>query len=239
MKLAWNIIAFVAIVNLLAVIFFGGWLTATGRVNQDRIETVQTLFALPADIESEEVARLRIAEDIEALKFEEEASLSRQPMGSDAQIAAVEDLVRREQLLLRRIERENAEDRRALETLERQLTEREIELEKRIADFAASRKKVLEESGEASFIAVVKLMETLPSRQAKDQILLLVANGEKAEAVRCLRAMRAGPRTQIIASMKTESEQKVASDLLESLRIPPFADGVVMETIDAGPAAPN
>ena len=239
MKLAWNIVAFVAIMNLLAVLFFGGWLAVSGRVNNERIESVRTLFAVPADTEAEAAAKQRLAEDIKQLNFEEEASLSRQPMGSDAQIAAVEDLGRREQLLLRRIERENAVDRRALEILERQLTEREVALEKRIAEFAASRKKVLEESGEASFIAVVKLMETLPSRQAKDQILLLVANGEKAEAVRCLRAMRAGPRTQIIASMKTESEQKVASDLLESLRIPPFADGVVMETIDAGPAASN
>ena len=136
MKLAWNIIAFVAIMNLLAVLFFGGWLAATGRVNQDRIETVQTLFALPADIESKEAARQRLAEDIKQLNFEEEASLSRQPMGSDAQIAAVEDLGRREQLLLRRIERENAVDRRALEILERQLTEREVALEKRIAEFA-------------------------------------------------------------------------------------------------------
>jgi hypothetical protein len=239
MKLAWNIIAFVAIMNLLVVIFFGGWLTATGRVNQDRIQSVRTLFAVPTNIESKAAAKQRLADDIDALQFEEDASLSRQPMGSDAQIAAVEDLVRREKLLLRRIERENAEDRRALEMLERQLSEREQELTKRIAAFDASRKKVLEESGQESFVAVVKLMETLPSRQAKDQILLLVANGEKVQAVRCLRAMRAGPRTQIIASMKTEAEQKVASDLLESLRIPPFADGVVMETINAGPSASN
>lgn len=239
MKIAWNIIAFVAIMNLLAVLFFGGWLAVSGRVSNERIESVRTLFAVPADTEAEAAAKQRLAEDIETLQFEENASLSRQPMGSDAQIAAVEDLLRREQLLMRRIERENTEDRRALEMFERQLAEREQALEARIAAFDDSRRKVLAESGQESFVAVVKLMETLPSRQAKDQILLLVANGEKTEAVRCLRAMRAGPRTQIIASMKTEAEQQVASDLLESLRTPPFSDGVVMETTDAGPSATN
>ena len=239
MKLAWNIIAFVAIMNLLAVLFFGGWLAVSGRVNNERIESVRTLFAVPADTEAAAAAKQRLAEDIEAHQFQENASLSHQPMGSDAQIAAVEDLVRREQLLMRRIERENTEDRQALEMFERQLAERERALEDRIAAFEASRRKALADSGEEAFIAVVKLMETLPSRQAKDQILLLVANGEKAEAVRCLRAMRAGPRTQIIASMKTEAEQQVASDLLESLRTPPFSDGVVMETTDAGPSAAN
>ena len=52
MKLAWNIIAFVAIMNLLAVLFFGGWLAVSGRVNNERIESVRTLFAVPADTEA-------------------------------------------------------------------------------------------------------------------------------------------------------------------------------------------
>lgn len=233
MKLAWNIVAFVALMNLLALLFLGGWLVATGRLNTERVEAVRTLFVLPADVEAARAEEARRAEDLRDQQAAELASLSGQPVGSDAQITAVEELARREALLMRRMERENAEDRKALEAFERQLTERERLLEERIAAFDDSRKRALEASEGEAFAAVVKLMEALPAKQAKDQVLLLVGSGRQEEAVRRLRAMRAGPRTGIFAAMKTEAEQQVASDLLESLRHPPFAGEVALETLDA------
>ena len=47
MRTLWNAIAFLAVVNLLALAFAGGWLYRTGRLDRDRIEAVREIFRRP------------------------------------------------------------------------------------------------------------------------------------------------------------------------------------------------
>ena len=49
MKTIWNVLAFLAITNMLALILFGVWLMATGRVDRDRALAVRELVAIPID----------------------------------------------------------------------------------------------------------------------------------------------------------------------------------------------
>ena len=241
MKTIWNVLAFLAITNMLALILFGVWLMATGRVDRDRALAVRELVAIPIDVEVHAEAEA----EAEAIRLEqaaeESSSLAGLPMGSEAQIDAVDDLAQLGQLRLRQMEEENRRDRKILDAYERQLTERERALAAEVSAFNAMKARHLEESGEASFATVVKLLESLPPRQAKDQILLMVSSDTPEEAVTILRAMRAGSRTEIIAQMKSEDEKKVASDLLEGLRAPSVSGGL-QETSDAertATAAPN
>ena len=241
MKTTWNVLAFLAVMNMLALIFLGSWLFASGRLDHGRVEVIRELVAIPVDVEARTAAALEEEARRQELAALEEESLARLPMGSDAKIDAVEDLVRMEQRLLRRMEQENERHGRVLEQIEQQLAEREKRLALEIAAFNAMQAEHLEKTGRDSFLSVVKLLESLPARQAKDQVLLMMSSGAADEAVASLRAMRAGPRTEIIAAMKSEDEKKLASDLLERLRAPSLP-GALTEISDAEravPAPPN
>ena len=47
MKTIWSTVAFIAIVNLLALLLTAGWLHQTGRIDRARVEQVRELFRLP------------------------------------------------------------------------------------------------------------------------------------------------------------------------------------------------
>ena len=56
-------------------------------------------------------------------------------------------------------------------------------------------------------------------------MVLMCGDGQMADAVDYLRAMRPGTRTSIFAAMKSEEDMQLASALLKSLRVPPSAIG--------------
>ena len=47
MRTLWNMIAFLAVVNLLAIGLAIGWLGWTERLDQDRLDEVRELFRIP------------------------------------------------------------------------------------------------------------------------------------------------------------------------------------------------
>ena len=47
MRTIWSTVAFIAIVNLLALLLTAGWLHQTGRIDRARVEQVRELFRLP------------------------------------------------------------------------------------------------------------------------------------------------------------------------------------------------
>jgi hypothetical protein len=157
--------------------------------------------------------------------------------GSRVPIDSLEVVMRRKQMILRRLSEGNMRDQRLLLDHERALSMSEEALEERIAAFDRRQESSRTDTQDAEFRIVVKLLEALPPRQAKDHIVLLALEDRHAEAAAYLRSMRAGPRTEIIAAMKSEEEQKVASLLLDRLRGAASEEKPPAETIDAGPFA--
>ncbi len=239
MRTVWNIIAFLAIVNLLAIVFFGGWLYTSGRVDESRLESLRSLFAMPVETEAalalaaEEEQAILVAQELEA------DSLLAPPLGSEVKIQRVEEIALREQMMLRRMEQRKSLDNQALAEQQREINDQQRALELRIAEFEKMKRDQQQLAQQDSFKTNVKLLEGLPARQAKDLILQMVGSGRKSEAVDYLRGMRAGSRTGIFTQMKTPDELVLASDLLQSLSVPPISGGVVMETPDAGGAEPD
>ena len=232
MRTTWNIIAFLAIVNLLAIGIFGGWLYSTGRIDANRVAALRALFEVPVSIEKELLRAAAEEDSLLVVMQEEEASLLAPPLGSESKIRRVEDIALREQMMLRRMEQRKALDNKALAEQQRLINEQQLELERRIAEFERRTSEQLALSKEESFRTNVKLLEGLPPRQAKDLIVQMIDSGRKRDAVSYLRGMRAGSRTGVFAQMKTPEELVLASDLLESLGDSPFAGEVVMETSD-------
>lgn len=67
MRTLWNAIAFVAVVNLLALIFAGGWMWRSGRLDRARIEAARDIFRVP-------IAEEAAADDAAAQATVEEAA---------------------------------------------------------------------------------------------------------------------------------------------------------------------
>ena len=124
-------------------------------------------------------------------------------------------------------------DRRVLDEHERQLAARERAFEAQVAAFeeAQARARATEQAME--YQTAVKLLESLPPRQGKDQILLRVRDGDLDKAVSYLRSMRPGARNEIFAAMKTEEEQNLASALLERLSGPSLPAAPLAEIANA------
>ena len=45
MRVLWNMLSFLAVVNLLALAMVAGWLWKTDRLDRDRLERLRALFA--------------------------------------------------------------------------------------------------------------------------------------------------------------------------------------------------
>lgn len=237
MRIAWNIIAFVAVSNLLGIAIFLGWLGMTGRMDGDRIESLRVLFAEPVTViaaREQEEALLAVAMQEAAAQ---EASLGHLSAGSRIPIDSLQLVAQKEQVIMKKLQDEHARDQRKLLAHERALDAREKALDERIAAFEKRIADMKAMTRSQEFATVVKVLESLPPRQGKDQILLLAADGRSEEAAAYLRAMRSGPRTEIIAAMKSEEELKVASHLLDVLRGGASMQKPDSETIDASPLA--
>jgi hypothetical protein len=80
MRTLWNAIAFLAVVNLLALAFAGGWLYRTGRLDRDRVEAVREIFRRPvSEVEAERVAAEQSLAD-QAAESESEVGWSPVPV---------------------------------------------------------------------------------------------------------------------------------------------------------------
>lgn len=233
MKSIWDILGFVAIVNLVALFAVAGWLVGTDRLSTDRIEATRTLFAAPVSVEVERAREEELAIRDQAEAQEQAASLSDLPVSSDVPIDRAEQRSMHEQVLVRRVERENMKDRRVLEELERRLDARERAFEAKVAAYRESQALAKAAEQEQHFQTAVKLLESLPPRQGKDQILMRAREGDLEKAVAYLRSMRAGARNEIFAAMKTEEELVLASTLLERLSDPSNSAEPLAETVDA------
>ena len=87
MKSFWNIISFVAVVNLLVLLLFGGWLWKSDRLNVERARQIKDLLALT--LQEEELVAAEAALEAER-EQEEQAMLARlqnPPLPSEEQVA--------------------------------------------------------------------------------------------------------------------------------------------------------
>ena len=78
----WNICAFIALANLVALIGLVVWLTTTGRIDSDRVDQVRALFAQPMEVERLAAEAERQAEELEREASLEEGSMVALPASS-------------------------------------------------------------------------------------------------------------------------------------------------------------
>ncbi|MFK7961430.1 MAG: hypothetical protein AB8G96_13000 [Phycisphaerales bacterium] len=218
MRTIWNGVAFIAVVNLLAVLGFGAWLGQTDRLSVERLRDVRRILAPTlAEAEAAQVAAQAESDaaDVEA----REAALRENPPLPAAERIMADDL---------------SEDVAAqqIQLVRQEVRERQSELSLRVGqlesdrrDFEAERQAWLdsiaaeaERRSDEQFAKAVKLYGTLKPKDSKAMMVEIIAGGDRAQVVRYLDALPTRTAAKILAEFKTPEERGLASGLLEDLR---------------------
>ncbi len=232
MKSLWLVLSMIALANILALAGFVGWLSATDRLDRDRLEKLKAMLAKPIGVEAAEAQALAVSQ-AEAQRQAVAAEKLAQPP-----IAAAEKLAREradvELTTQRMLRRQREIDDLGSQLLRRQdeLDRREKDLDDRIAAFERQKKKYLEIEGAAQFQTALSTLEGLKSRDAKAMLESMMGQGLQDEVISYLAKMDEKKRASIVSEFAKDRPQ-VAADLLERLR----TRGVI--TAEAAAAAPR
>ncbi len=214
-----KLIIVIGVAHLFAVAGFFGWLVATGRVDSDRLTRVREMFVKPIAVEAKEQAALQSGESDALTVAESDRKLGQIPMTSEERSGTTARAEERLQIVMR----EKLEQLR----VRKQAVDGEIvRLAREIGDFesrqSAWEKSIADEKKretDEQFRKAVRLIESMPPKQARLWILEMVSTGKTDNAVAYLDAMSGGKASNLLKSFKGDAETKVATDLLDRLRM--------------------
>lgn len=218
MKTFWNLISFLAVIHMLALAMFVGWLAMTQRLSAERMESLRELFA--PTVAEEQQQRAEVEEQAEAEREAqlEQARLERPPLTSEVQIELSDAIDDKTEQSVRRMQ----DTKRRLDALlaerERQLDQREARLDERQAQWEESIEAQRRRREDEQFAKAVKTLERLPAGQAKNMLIELTGEGKMEQAVAYIDAMSTYGASKVIRELKAENEIGLAADLLEGLR---------------------
>lgn len=236
MKLLWTTISFTAVVNLLALGMFAGWLHQTGRIDMGRVEAVRELFRLPVE-EASRLAEKEAAERAADLQREAEAYRVENPLPAAArQIEHMAQLEARSHELQRRAVAETEQMREQLLAAQRRHAEDRTAFDRERAAWREQTEAMQAGVRDAQFRRVVGLLEQLRPKQAKDLVTQWATGGDIDQAVRYLNAMNPRIAARVLAEFKDDQTQ-VARELLERLRTLGQTTGGSQESLHA-PTSP-
>jgi hypothetical protein len=219
MKSLLKLVLVLAIAHLLAVAGFVGWLFASGRVDSERIGRMREIFAKPVAVEAKETVEAQAKADEQAADAEMMRKLRELPLASADRVDNGSRSDERIELGLRAFEDKTRRLREELkkdgDTLEQQIKA----FEKRQKDWEASIAADKQRETDEQFRKAVRLVESMPPKQARSWILELVNSGKTETAVAYLDAMTGAKASNLLKSFKGEEEVKVATELLERLRM--------------------
>jgi len=218
MRTIWTILSIIAVANLLALLAFAGWLGNSGRLNEDRLERVRSMFS---ETIAEEAARLeQEAAEAAAAEAERPELLPDGPIATSAQLAelraqAVEMDLQRET----RVRREIDDLRRALQLERDVLDEERAAFEADRQEFEQMRAEINAVEGDEQFRKSLSVLSGMKAADAMQTLAEIHRQGETDRVVSYLNAMEERIRTKIMSEFVKDGETQLAADLLERLRV--------------------
>jgi hypothetical protein len=240
MRMLWQAVSFIAVVNLLAIAILIGWLASSGRLSRERMLAVRELLA-PTIAEAQAAADAEAAEAEAAQAAAQEAvRRANPPLASEAHLSTIADYQRANLQAEQRMVDQAAQLR---EDLESRMGQLERDREAFEAEKLAWRDSIRAEHDQRSdeqFRKTVALYESVKPALAKDWLMNLIEVGESEQVVAYLNAMQTRAAKKILEQFKGEAEGELAAQLLEDLRSLGLNAGLTGETsdddlADAGP----
>lgn len=233
MRTIWNMVAFLAVVNLLAIGLAVGWLGWTGRLDRARLDEVRELFRIPTS----EAARLvseRAA--LEAQAAEEAIELERwgqMPFSTEGAIDAQEQYRELERLGQARLQRQAETLKREIDQqasrYDRMLVARSAALDAREARIATMEAR----SRDDEFVRLVGDLGAIEVDSAIAVVEDFLARDEEVLVVDLLAAVDEERRQEILEGFVERGKTAMAGDLLLKLRDRTAVDAADPENPDA------
>ena len=217
MKTLWNILAVVAVLNILA--FAGGllWLKSSDRLSKERVAAVRERFIKTVaqeqtDKQTADLAGKQKEADVAA------AEKMAIPLTTAAEKITDQQLRgdQQSQMLLR--QQQIVENMQASVMLQlAKLEEREKKLEEDKRAFAAERRKIAETEGDKQFQVALSTLEGQKAKDAKQVLRALLDQKLSDQVVAYLARMEEGKRSKVMAEF-VKDDPGMAAELLERLR---------------------
>ena len=218
MKTLWNIISFLAVVHLLALLIVVAWLWQSQRLTTDRVREVREMFAM-TEPEAQAAAAKTAAETKAQQQMALDAQAKANPPGDSlSEIQHVSVVKQQEEQTRRRLEDEKKIMMDELTASSAQLERKRADLDRQRLDWENTIRNDRQRKVDEQFLQTVKQYEQLTSKQGKQMIITLVNQKQMEQAVAYLDAMSPRAASRILKEFKTESEIALATDLLEKLR---------------------
>lgn len=216
MKTLTKAIFIIAIFNLLAVLAGAGWLFSSGRLSKDRMVNMTSMFNEPVAAEQAAIKAEQAA--IEKELAEQEIPLPAIPLNAEER-----NLVRVEmtQVDRQRLDRMKREVENLQETLrkERRIVEQaRIAFEQEKIEFQQMRDRLAGLEGGKQFKKSLGTLSEMKPKDAKAVLSVLLDDAKTEEVVTYLSSMDSGVRTSILTEFIKAGEERLAADLLESIR---------------------
>jgi hypothetical protein len=217
MKTIWSILSVAAVANLIALAGIIAYLSATGRLDGDRLREVRQLFTQTTAQRAEQAKLAGEKAVIDAAAAKEQAKVGTPPITAGD---AMDLKLQQSQIDAARIESLKREVQILQETLARQkaaLDSERVAFEKQKKDFELARETVQKTESDEQFRKALATIEGLKADKAKAALQTLIDQQQTDQAVSYLNAMQERTRTKIL-DVFIKADPKVATDLLERLR---------------------
>ncbi|GEM_PF-2338349 len=219
MKSLWNLISFMAVVNLLALLMFGGWLWRTERLDVNRIHQMRDMLAMTI---SEEAAAHEEQSQLDAAvkEAEQEAAWREDPpLPSAIRVDQEGRSGRQDQDAMNRLKSEKASLLKQIDRARDQLAKDQSAFEMEKAAWERVTEDERKRKNDRQFAKTIKNYELLPPEQAKQMLKRLVQDGKMHQVMAYLDAMNQRAVTNILETMSGDpTEEQLATELLENLR---------------------
>jgi len=218
MRTLWIIVSTLAVANLLALAGFVGWLVASDRLDQGRLERIRTVLSTTIAQEEALAEEQAAEEERTAARQAALAKAQRLPLTSEQALALADTFDQLGTREIDRLDRQAQDLRRTLAQEQADLDQRRDEFAAEVRAFEERRARILELEGSEQFRKAVRLYQTLKAPVAKDMMQTLLREGEQEQVVAYLDALSSRAASKIIAEFERE-DPAVAADLLERLRV--------------------
>jgi flagellar motility protein MotE (MotC chaperone) len=215
MRTVWTIISWLAVVHLLALAGFAGWLAVDGRLSGERMERIREMLGErvvdeQARLEAE-AAEGTLADAVAA----EEAKSTGMPIPASARIAEGRVATELASQVALRQTREIEDLRESLAREREDLDKEWALLNTTKAEFQAYLEGLAETTGTQQFKKAIQTLEGQKPKDAAAMLESLLGRGKEDEVVSYLNAMEERARNKVFAALPDPS---LAADLLERLR---------------------
>lgn len=216
MKTLVRAIGILATLHLLALLGGVGWLVATGRVDERRINELTAQFR---ETTAERDAREEAEAAEQAAAIEEDDALPGIPLTAEQQIDRKLRSSEADRQTIQRMRRDVADLRRALQIEREQLDQSRAAFLAEKSSFEQARERVMQTEGEEQFQSALQTLRTMRSKQAYTLVNETIENMPDGMTIATayLDNLPAKNRAAILGEFE-KADPALAAELLERLR---------------------